>query len=81
MNKVIKKFGKAVCVLLYGLFAFLAAKKKPIPLLLLIAAHIAEYFLIGRKVAEENGIPQAEAAANCLAFGFTWWKPVKYHWE
>ena len=36
---------------------------------------------VGRKVADDNGIPRQEAAANCLAFGFTWWKPIKYHWE
>ena len=81
MDNVTKKYGKPICVLLYGVFAAMALKKKPWPLLALLGAHTAEYFLVGRKVAEENGIPQPEAAANCLAFGFTWWKPIKYHWK
>ncbi len=77
MNKLIRSFGKPVCVLLYGAFAALAAKKKPIPLLALFATHAAEYVLIGRKVAREQGIPAAEGLAQCLAFGFTWWLPVR----
>lgn len=81
MDKLTRQFGKPICVLLYAVFAALAAKKKPWPLLALIAAHTAEYFLVARKVAEENGIPQVEAAANCLVFGFTWWKPIKYRWD
>ena len=81
MDRITKKFGKAICVLLYGIFAFLAAKKKPFPLLVLLALHTGEYFLVGRKAAEENGISQTEAAANCLAFGFTWWLPIRDHWE
>ena len=81
MDAITKKYGKAICVALYALFGALAAKKKPWPLLALIALHTGEYFLVGRKVAQENGIPQGEAAANCLAFGFTWWKPIKYHWD
>ncbi len=81
MDKLTKQFGKPICVLLYAVFAALAAKKKPWPLLSLFALHAGEYFLVARKVADENGIPQGEALAKCLAFGFTWWKPIKYHWE
>ena len=81
MDKLTKQFGKPVCVLLYAVFAALAARKKPWPLLALLALHTGEYFLVGHKVADENGIPQPEALAKCLAFGFTWWKPIKYHWE
>ena len=81
MDKLTKPFGKPVCVLLYAVFAALAARKKPWPMLALLALHTGEYFLVGRKVAAENGIPQPEALAKCLAFGFTWWKPIKYHWE
>lgn len=43
---------------------------------ILLAAHTAEYFTRGRKIAEEKGISQVSAFANCLAFGFTWWLPV-----
>ena len=81
MDKLTKQFGKPICVLLYGVFAALAARKKPLPLLALFAMHTAEYFLVGRKVAEENGIARPEAVANCLAFGFTWWLPIKKHWN
>ena len=81
MDVITKRFGKAICVLLFAAFGWLAARKKPWPLLALLAVHSAEYFMVGRKVAQENGIPQTEAAANCLAFGFTWWKPIKYRWN
>ena len=78
MNTLTKQFGKPICVLLYAVFAALAMKKKPLPLLALLGMHTAEYSLIGKKVAAEHDIPQASAVANCLAFGFTWWKPIKY---
>ncbi len=75
--KLTKQFGKPVCVALYAAFAALAAKKKPIPLLVLFGLHTFEYFHVGRKVAEEQGLPAAEGLAKCLAFGFTWWLPIK----
>lgn len=80
MKNLTLAFGKPVCVGLYGAFAYLAAKKKPLPLLLLLATHGAEYALVGKKVAEKAGISKAEAAAQCLSFGFTWWLPVKKGW-
>ena len=33
--KITKQFGKPICVALYAWFAALAAKKKPLPLLIL----------------------------------------------
>ena len=75
--KLTKQFGKPVCVALYAAFAALAAKKKPVPLLVLFGLHTFEYFYVGRKVAEEQGLPAAEGLAKCLAFGFTWWLPIK----
>lgn len=75
--KLTRQFGKPVCVGLYALFALLAGKKKPLPLLILLGLHTGEYFLVGRKVAEEQGLTRAEGAAQCLAFGFTWWLPLK----
>ncbi len=75
--KLTKQFGKPVCVALYAAFAALAAKKEPIPLLVLFGLHTFEYFHVGRKVAEEQGLPAAEGLAKCLAFGFTWWLPIK----
>ena len=72
-----KKIGKPVCVALYAAFAALAAKKMPVPLIILFLMHASEYVLVGRKVAEENGISVPEGLAQCLAFGFTWWLPIK----
>ncbi len=72
-----KKFGKPICVILYAAFSFLAAKKKPLPLLILFGLHAGEYALIGRKVAAEQGLGILEGLCQCLAFGFTWWLPIK----
>ena len=72
-----KRFGKPVCAALYAAFAGLALKKKPLPLLLLLALHTFEYFTKGRRIAAEHGLSPAEGAAQCLAFGFTWWLPLQ----
>ena len=76
MDEFSRKYGKAVCVALYAAFAALAAKKKPIPLIALFLSHTVEYFVKARPIAREKEIPQTTAAANCLAFGFTWWKYI-----
>ena len=75
--KLTKSFGKPICVALYGVSAALAAKKKPVPLLVLALMHATEYGLVGRKVAAEQGLGLAEGLAQCLAFGFTWWLPIR----
>ena len=72
-----KQYGKPICVALYAGLAALAAKKKPAPLAILLAMHTAEYVGVGRKVAEEAGLSKGEGLAQCLAFGFTWWLPIK----
>lgn len=72
-----RKFGKTICVALYAAFAALAAKKKPIPLLVLFFMHATEYIFIGRKIAEEKGLSAFDGLAQCLSFGFTWWLPLK----
>ena len=72
-----KKFGKPICVILYAAFGYLAAKKKPLPLLILFGLHAGEYALIGRKVAAGHGLGTLEGLCQCLAFGFTWWLPIK----
>ena len=72
-----KKFGKAICVVLYAVLAYLAGKKHPVPLLVLVATHISEYFLKARKIAKEHAINQLSAFFNCLCFGFTWWLPIR----
>ena len=75
--KITEKYGKPVCVALYAWFAALAMKKKPLPLLVLLALHTVEYLHVGRKIAEEKGMSRAEGLAQCLSFGFTWWLPLK----
>ena len=75
--KLTEQFGKPICVLLYGVFGWLAGKKKPLPLLILLGLHLGEYFHVGRKVAEEAGLEKSEGFFQCLAFGFTWWLPIK----
>ena len=75
--RITKQFGKPICAALYAGFAALAAKKKPLPLIILLLMHATEYAHIGRKVAAENRIPVAEGLAQCLAFGFTWWLPIR----
>lgn len=44
---------------------------------LLAATHTAEWFLEGRHVAADAGIPVKEALPKCLLKGFLWWKPLK----
>ena len=80
MKNLTLAFGKPICVGLYAAGAFLAAQKKPLPLLALAATHAAEYALIGKKVAAEHDIAPGEALAQCLSFGFTWWLPIKKGW-
>ena len=72
MNKILNDpNGKAICVLLYSIGAFCAAKKKPMPLLLLMGTHALEFLVIGWKVAKDHDIPVSEALPNCLAFPLT----------
>ena len=68
MKNMTLAFGKPICVGLYTAFAFMAMKKKPLPLLTLLAMHASEYFLIGKKVAEEHGIstPCSELLLNLV---------------
>ena len=77
MLDLTKKFGKPICVVLYSVFSYFAAKKKPTALLLLFTMHLCEYFTVAHKLAEEKEISQLSAFANCLSFGFTWWLPIK----
>ena len=58
--EITKKYGKASCVALYAVLAALAARKKPLPLLILLGLHIYEYFHVGRKLAKEKGLAWLE---------------------
>lgn len=75
--KITKQVGKPICLALYAVFAALAVKKKPLPLLILFLLHAYEYVTKGRKIAKEHGIGVVEGLAKCLTFGFTWWLPLK----
>ena len=77
MMKYVSLIGKPVCVVLYIAGIVLAVRKMFIPLAVLFAMHLTEYFIIGRKTAKESGISAGKGLANCLAFGFTWWLPVR----
>ena len=72
-----EKFGKPVCVILYAAFAALAVKITWIPLAALALMHFCEYIIIGYKTAKRNNIGFLTGIINCLAFGFTWWLPIK----
>ena len=75
--KITKLIGKPVCVLLWAAFAALAAKKKPLPLIILFALHLFETLTAGREVARAKGVGALEWIGNCLCFGFTWWLPLR----
>lgn len=72
-----KQYGKPICVALYAVTAAMAARRRVSPFLSLLGMHAAEYWLIGKNVAEEKGLTKGEGLAQCLAFGFTWWLPEK----
>ena len=75
--KITKLIGKPVCAALWAVFGALAAKRKPLPLLLLFALHLFETLTVGRRVARERGVGALEWIANCLCFGCTWWLPLR----
>ncbi len=77
MLNMSRKYGKFICVVLYAVFAFLSARGIWIPLAALGLLHLSEYFIVAINVAKNNGISQFTAFLNCLAFGFTWWLPIK----
>ena len=54
--KITKLVGKPVCTVLWAAFGWLAAKKKPLPLLILFALHLVETFTKGREVAKAKGV-------------------------
>lgn len=75
--KITKKIGKPVCILLYAVCIAAAVKKKVIPLISLVTMHLTEYFIIGRKTGKEKNLSPLTAFLSCLAFGFTWWLPLR----
>lgn len=78
MIKKLCNLGELMCLVLYVTTAVLGfTKKKWFPLLSLVAMHVTEFFVIGRKTGKKEGFSLAESIANTLAFGFTWWLPYK----
>jgi len=43
----------------------------------LLAVHCAEFFIVGGKIGKQAGFSKSKAFFLCLAFGFTWWLPLK----
>lgn len=77
LMKLVKFIGQPLCIILYIVSVYFAFKKKLVPLIALFTMHLSEFFIIGRKVGEEHGFSRISALLHCLAFGFTWWLPIK----
>lgn len=78
LMKIVKLIGQPICAALYALGAIKAVKDKKFGLLaFMFFAHFGEYFIIGRKTGKEFGINPLKAFFSCLAFGFTWWLPIR----
>lgn len=77
MIKLVKTIGQPLCIILYIASVIMAFKKKFAPLIALFTLHLAEYFIIGKKTGKENGISALSSLLHCLAFGFTWWLPIR----
>ncbi len=75
--KLIKIIGQPLCIILYIVSLYFAVKKNFSPLAALLSLHLTEYFAIGRNVGKRNGFSEISTFLHCLAFGFTWWLPVK----
>lgn len=76
--KYLKIIGQPFCILLYIISAIFAFKKKPIWLALLFGSHLTEYFVIGKKVGKESNMSKLSAFLHCIAYGLTWWIPIKF---
>lgn len=78
LTKIIRWVGQPTCAVLYALGAVRAVKNKKFGLLcFMFFAHLAEYFVIGAETGKAYGIKPLKAFLSCLAFGFTWWLPIR----
>lgn len=78
LMKIVKMVGQPTCAVVYALGAVRAVKDKKCGLLaFMFFAHLAEYFIIGKKTGEEFEIKPLKAFLSCLSFGFTWWLPIR----
>lgn len=78
LMKIVKMVGQPICAVIYAIGALKAVKNKQFGLLAsMFFAHLAEYFIIGRKTGKEYEIKPVKALICCLSFGFTWWLPIR----
>ena len=69
---------KAGCIALYIiLIAIIVITGVWIPLVLVLALHLVEFFVIVIKLANAHRIPLPLAFIKCMIFGITWWKPLR----
>lgn len=72
-RKLTKKLGKRGLVMLYAVFAALAARNHLLPLLVLFLLYGLEYYLLDRKAAAGRRFGPVERMAECLGAGLSWW--------
>ena len=76
------KIMQGACVGLYAAsIALWILKGNFILFAAILALHCSEYFIVAGKIAEKAGIAKGKAFLLCLAFGFTWWLPLKKEQE
>ncbi len=75
--KLVKYIGRPFCIILYIYGIVMACRKKFIPLCALVITHLTEFNIVGDEIAEEKSLSKKEVFIKCLAFGFTWWLPLK----
>lgn len=72
---------KGVLVISAGAFAHAIVKKNPILPLALYTMHLAEYFIVARKAGKAVWYDDLRCFLNTMAFGFTFWLPMKLEIE
>jgi len=77
LMKLVKYIGQPICIALYIVSFVMAFKKKFVPLISLFTMHLTEFFIVGKKTGEDNGMSKLSSFIHCIAFGFTWWLPLK----
>jgi len=68
---------RLIVIILWILFIILAAKGKPVWLILLIVLHICELLLFGYNTGRKYGKGILETLVCCMVWGFLWWLPMK----
>ena len=71
-RKLTRKLGKHALVILYAVFAALAAKKELLPLIVLFLLYSMEYYHLDRKAAGGRQLSPLESLAECVFLGLSW---------